>query len=87
MQVLRDSINILVQQFQNFVYESAGETIEDILETVHPITFSCYEGFFELAIIFQAYLLNLLTPRIVLFNSIHNFGVIYDTIVSIILGF
>ena len=58
-----------------------------MLRTVYPISYSCYEGIFEFWVIMAGYYLTLYNPMILLYNSIHNFGNIYDDIGALVYRF
>jgi len=52
---LQAGIVTLIAQFESFLYEEAGFTLELILGTVYPISFSCYEGLFEFLQVLAGY--------------------------------
>ena len=55
-------------------------SFEEVLESVHPITFSCYESVFEFGNTADYYMETLSNFSKVSYNLIHKLGDIYDTI-------
>lgn len=66
------------------MFENVGDTLQGILETIYPISYSCYEGIFEFYVIVLGYYFTILDPNMLLYNAIHNFGDIYDDIGALI---
>ena len=75
------------QQFSSNVKNASEEALEDaavaaenVLASVHPITFSCYESLYEYGDTADYYMETTEDFSIVSYNLIHKLGKIYDTL-------
>ena len=59
---------------------ASADDFENILQTVYPVTFSCYYGVVEYKIASKQYVETVKTPKKILNNLIKNAGKLYDSI-------
>ena len=86
--VLRESFddlrgNLNLKKHENdtsTALNNSAQNVEDLLTTVHPLTYGCYHSIEELSQISMSYLSTFEDFHSVTYNIVHKLGNIYDAI-------
>ena len=68
------------QTSNDTLMEESAINFQEVLETVHPIAFSCYYAYFEYEDTLDSYTDNFGDNEVMIYNAVHKLGLLYDTL-------